>query len=69
MKDKILYLKNNHYNDWVNVRQKVEEELSCSQTMYCVCGRLATGFHELHCKRYANKVDSLTYKKLKHLIK
>ncbi len=34
-------------------------ELCDAETsMFCYCGRLATGLHTMHCARFANKVRS-----------
>lgn len=67
--DKILYLKENHLNEWQVRRAFKEIEISNSQIMRCCCGRLATGLHEMNCSRFQKKVDSETLKQLTHLIK
>ena len=66
--EKIDYLVNNHFFDWLNTRTKVDNELSDKQGMFCMCGRLATGMHESNCTRFRNKVDTETIKRLEHLI-
>jgi hypothetical protein len=66
--EKIEYLQNNHFGDWLTERQKVDIELSDRQAMFCVCGRLATGFHERGCRRFNSKVNSETVKRLSHLL-
>lgn len=40
----------------VSTRQKVFDELSERQTMYCCCGKLATGLHERNCKSLMTKL-------------
>lgn len=67
--DKLNYLFNNHYSEWIKTRTEVDNELSEKQSMFCVCGKLATGLHESHCKRFKAKVDNETLNRLKHLIK
>jgi hypothetical protein len=67
--DKLEYLQENHFNDWLKTRKEVDAELSGRQSLFCVCGRLATGFHETSCRRFNNKVNSETVKRLKHLLK
>jgi hypothetical protein len=67
--DKLEYLQTNHFGDWLTTREKVEVELSDRQAMFCVCGRLATGFHERGRRRFNNKVNSETVKRLSHLLK
>lgn len=66
--EKIRHLEKEHFSEWLDTRRKVDDELSEKQGMWCVCGRLATGLHERHCKRFNNKVNSETIKRLKHLL-
>lgn len=67
--DKMNFLIENHYSEWINTRSTIEDEFSKKQTKFGVCGRLATGLHELRCRKFKIKVDSETIKRLKHLIK
>lgn len=66
--DKIEVLQNDYFTEWLETRRKVERQLSDGQAMFCVCGRLATGFHESGCRKFHNKVNSETVKQLKHLL-
>jgi hypothetical protein len=66
--EKINQLQDNHFPEWVKTRKATEDELSDKQSMFCICGRLATGLHEMNCRRFRNKVNSETVKKLKHLL-
>lgn len=68
LQEKLNHLINNHMQDWLKTRQIVEDELSDAQPMFCVCGRMATGFHERTCRKYAAKVNSETVKRLANLI-
>ncbi len=68
MFEKLDYIQNNHMGDWLKTRREVEDELSERQSMFCICGRIATGLHEMNCKRFRNKITSETVKRLKHLI-
>lgn len=65
--DKLAYLQDKHLGDWLKTRQEVKNELSAQNSMFCVCGRLATGLHESCCRKFNNKVTRETVKKLKHL--
>lgn len=67
--DKILYLKEKYPSLWAKSRKDAEMELSDSQYVYCCCGKLASGFHEMRCPHFQKKVDSITLKRLSHLIK
>lgn len=66
--DEIRYLEENHFSEWISTRMEVDRELSDKQSMFCVCGRLATGLHERNCRRFNNKVNSETVKRLESLI-
>lgn len=68
-KEKWAYLKENHFNVFVATRQEVFSELSQQQSMFCCCGRLATGQHENNCSKFNNKVNVETISRLKHLLK
>lgn len=69
IKDKIIYLQDNHFSEWLKTRQEISNDMSDKQSMFCICGKLATGLHESNCKRFKNKITSETVKKLSHLIK
>jgi hypothetical protein len=42
---------------WTTLWDKYEAELSDSQSMFCICGRLATGLHEQSCNRFKTAVE------------
>ena len=44
---------------------KTFDELSEQQTMFCCCGKLATGLHEIRCRKFADKVRKETLKRWK----
>ena len=67
--EKLAYLKENYFGAFLATRHNVFEELSAQQTMFCCCGRLATGLHEKSCRKFNEKVNSEVIKKLQHLIK
>lgn len=62
--EKINYLQDNNMGEWLKTRREVDDELSARQSMFCICGRLATGFHESSCSKYKNKVNTETVKRL-----
>lgn len=66
--DKISVLQDKHFSEWLKMRQTVAHEISDSQTMFCVCGRLASGLHESSCSKLALKINKETVKRLSHLI-
>lgn len=68
-KSEILsYLIDYHLDTFVATRRETFYRLSAQQTMFCCCGRLATGHHESSCTKFNNKVDAETIKSLRHLL-
>lgn len=68
-KEKIEWLKTHYVADFIATRERVFNELSDKQTMFCVCGKLATGLHERYCSRFNKTVDKETCKRLEYLLK
>jgi hypothetical protein len=66
--EKVEALQTNHSSEWYSTQRKVRDELSDGQELICVCGRLATGFHEMTCRKFAKKVNMETVKRLQHLL-
>ena len=66
--DKLEYLQTNHLMAFVKTRQEVFNEFSEQQTMFCCCGKLATGLHEAHCQKFKRKVNNETIKRLSDLL-
>lgn len=64
---KILFMVNNYFEIWYRTRELVEDELSAKQSIFCICGRLATGMHEQNCSKFKNKINSETLKRLDYL--
>lgn len=67
--EKLNFLQNNHMGEWLKTRSECLDELSASCSMWCVCGKLCTGLHESYCRRFQDKVTSMTLGKLSHLLK
>ena len=66
--DKLEYLQINHLVTFVKTRQEVFDELSEQQTVFCCCGKLATGLHEKNCQRFNRKVNDVTIKRMSDLL-
>ena len=66
--EKLTKLQDNHFSEWLKTKQEVSNELSDKQSMFCLCGRLATGLHENGCRRFNNKVTTEVVKRLSHLL-
>lgn len=62
--EKINKIKTEMPLKWLTERQKVFDKLSDSQPMFCICGKLATGLHEIYCKKFNNLVDTETLKNI-----
>lgn len=46
-----------HTMSWVQTWNDAFDELSGMQTIFCVCGKVASGWHERNCKKFREKVD------------
>lgn len=68
IQEKLTYIQDNHFSEWLKMRAIVAEEVSLKCSMFCVCGRLCTGMHENHCRKFQDKINSETVKRLSHLI-
>ena len=66
--EKLEYLKDADFGLFVKTRQIVFDELSEQQTMFCCCGKLATGAHESRCSKFNNRVLAETIKRLSYLL-
>lgn len=67
--DKKKFLIKNFQSDYVKTRREVFNALSNQQAVFCICGKIASGFHEDRCSKFNALVDKETVKKLEHLIK
>lgn len=67
LREKLAYLQENHFTEWLSMRSKVSDELSSKQLTFCVCGRLATGLHENGCRRFNIKITNEAVRRLSHL--
>lgn len=65
---KLEYIQNNHFSEWSKMRSKVADEESSKQSIFCICGRLATGLHENGCRKLANRITKITVDRLSTLI-
>ena len=66
--EKLEYLKGNHFDCFLTTHQRVFDEFSDQQQIFCCCGKLATGLHENNCKKFRKKVTEETVKRLEHLL-
>ena len=58
------YYIENYYTDYMRTHTQVFLELSDKQTMFCCCGKLATGLHERTCRKFNAMVNKETLKRL-----
>ena len=66
--EKIDNLKDEHLSEWLKEWQRQRDELSENQSIFCVCGRLATGLHQNNCRKFHKEVDKRTFYALEHLL-
>lgn len=64
LQEKIEKWKTTQFYAWYNTRREVELDLSDRQGMWCCCGKLASGLHESHCRKFQKKVYAETIKRL-----
>lgn len=58
--EKMEKLIKDDYSLFLKTRNRIADEMSDKQTMFCMCGQLATGLHEGRCKKFRDKIDSMT---------
>lgn len=66
--EKVEWLKTHFFANFIATRERVFNELSDKQPIFCVCGKLATGLHEANCRRFNKMVDKETCKRLEYLL-
>ena len=69
IQEKLNILQDKHFSEWLKTRREVADEESAKQSMFCMCGRLATGLHESHCTKLNKRITSITVKRLEYLLK
>lgn len=67
IRERIEYLKTHQLSTWLSTRRKIFDELSNNQSIFCCCGKLATGLHEQNCQKFNENVDKETINRLKEL--
>ena len=65
---KIAFLQQNHIVEWLETRRKVADEMSDKQSLMCLCGRLATGLHEMNCTKFQRNINEETARRLANLL-
>ena len=59
----------NHNEEYNKARLEAIETLDGLTPMFCFCGKLATGLHTDHCRKFQSKLDDLILSKCGHLLK
>jgi len=62
--EKIDFLKEHHMREFLDARETVADELSNTNKLFCICGKLATGLHESMCRKFSRRVDEITANKI-----
>lgn len=68
LSEKVEYLQEHYWSEWFDTHKAADQYISDQHPMWCVCKRLCTGMHERNCRRFQNKVNAETVKRLKHLL-
>ena len=65
----VQFLVENYKDDWYKIYTKEFRKLDEECSMFCVCGKLATGFHVDRCTKFRNEVYRRTVAQLKSELK
>ena len=57
-----------HLQEWMTAWNDAFDELSRAHSIFCVCGKVASGLHERSCSAFRKKVDDAAIKRLEYLI-
>lgn len=60
--EKIKKYKSEEYDLWRKLYPKAFDLVDSEHTMFCVCGRLASGLHTQHCNAFKKEVEKRTVK-------
>ena len=66
--EKISWLQQYAWEPYVKAKAKAEKELDDMTLLFCFCGKLATGFHRSHCKKFQERLKTKIIDELKDLI-
>lgn len=66
--EKIAWLQQHASGSYARARTKAEQELDNLTPMFCFCGKLATGLHTSHCRKYQERLKTKIVDELKDLI-
>lgn len=66
--EKINYLIKNHYQQFVETYKDVDNEFQGKYRLFCICGTLNTGLHEMHCKSARAYKEKQVIKRLSKLL-
>lgn len=66
--EKLNFLFDNHYAEYSKAWSQANDEVSDMVPMFCFCGKLCTGLHEMNCPKFMAKVKNEVLKKLDHLL-
>jgi len=62
--EKLSYIQKYHFDKWLQTRQRVAQEESDRNAIFCVCGKLATGLHELNCRKFNDRITKITVERI-----
>jgi len=66
--EKLSFIQDKHFSKWIATRREVEAEFSEKNSMFCLCGRLATGLHERNCRKFNDAITKEAVKRLDNLL-
>ncbi len=66
--DKIAWLIQHAPGPYARAKAEAEKEMDDLTPVFCFCGKLATGLHTAHCKKFQERMKTRIIEKLTDLI-
>lgn len=66
---KLQMLWQTHFEEYNKARKEAQDTLDELTPMFCFCGKIASGLHTSHCKKFQSKLNDLILSKCGHLLK
>lgn len=64
--EKLLFQKEHHYQEFAATYKQVDQEFQEAHRLYCICGCINSGLHEIYCKRAREYKYSKVIERLSH---
>lgn len=68
LNEKIEYLQEKYFTKWCEIRLSIAEKTADEQPLFCVCNKLATGLHEMTCRKLQKLINKKTVEALQEFL-